>query len=81
MAGIDWEAVAKAYAHPLNMRLMVRAAFEPAERFTVAQLAAEWGEGVGSLEYAVRQLESEGLLLAEADGPTRYYRAAAKLVV
>lgn len=86
MAGIDWEAVARAEVHPLRVRVMEHAAADPGRRFSSVDLAREWpDEKLGNLSYHVRELHGDGLL-ARAGHRTvrgavqRYYRAGARLL-
>jgi DNA-binding transcriptional ArsR family regulator len=82
---IDWEAVARGALHPLRIRIIEKAAAAPNERFSPAELAAEFGEPLGNVSYHVRALVAEGLLAKAGTQPRRgaiqhFYRASQKLM-
>ena len=85
VAGIDWEAIARAALHPLRLRILDWAAADPDGRFSPSQLASEFGEPLGNVSYHVRQLHDQGLLRTAGTRPRRgavehYYRASKTLL-
>ena len=84
MSNVDWESIAKAALHPLQVRLLEHAAASD-ERFAPSELAAKWGVPLGNVSYHVRVLV--GLKLLEPAGTKtvrgalkHYYRASRGLL-
>jgi hypothetical protein len=59
---LDWERLAKASMHPLPVRILEHASGSPEERFSPAQLAADFGAPLGNVSYHVRVLHDLKLL-------------------
>jgi hypothetical protein len=74
VSNVDWESVAKATLHPLQVRIIEHATASD-ERFSPSELAAEWGVPLGNCSYHVRVLS--GLKLIEPAG-TKTVRGALK---
>jgi hypothetical protein len=60
VARLDWQALAKAAMHPMQVRILERAA--AGEKLTPVRLAEEMGEKLGNTAYHVRCLHDRGLL-------------------
>jgi DNA-binding MarR family transcriptional regulator len=80
---LDWESLAKASMHPLQVRILERAAATPEEKFSPNGLAQEFGEKLGNVSYHVRTLLAAGLLTRAGTTPRRgavehYYKIAPK---
>jgi DNA-binding MarR family transcriptional regulator len=80
---LDWEALAKASMHPLQVRILERAATAPDERFSPNGLAREFGEKLGNVSYHVRTLLAADLLTRAGTTPRRgavehHYKIATK---
>jgi predicted transcriptional regulator len=72
---VEWEQVARATLHPLQLRIIERAA--AGGRFSPKQLADEWGLPVNNLAYHVRALRDLKLLTPagtkQRRGATEHY--------
>jgi DNA-binding MarR family transcriptional regulator len=80
---LNWESLAKASMHPLQVQILERAAATPDDRFSPNQLAQELGEKLGNVSYHVRTLLARGLLKKAGTTPRRgavehHYEIASK---
>jgi DNA-binding MarR family transcriptional regulator len=78
---LNWEALAKASMHPLQVRILERAAAAPGEKFSPNGLAQEFGEKLGNVSYHVRTLLTASLIQKAGTTPRRgavehYYKIA-----
>jgi predicted transcriptional regulator len=69
--------------HPLQVRILERAAAAPDAKFSPNGLAHEFGEKLGNVSYHVRTLLSAGLIQKAGTTPRRgavehHYKIAAK---
>lgn len=83
MPDLNWEQLAKAAMHPLQVRILERAAASPDERFSPNGLAREFGEKLGNVSYHVRTLLTAGLIKRAGTTPRRgavehHHKIAAK---
>src|SRR3954454_22776663 len=84
MSNADWESIARAALHPLQVRIIERAA-DSEERFSPSGLAAEWGVPLGNVSYHVKVLAGLGLLQRAGSKTVRgavkhFYRASPGLL-
>jgi DNA-binding MarR family transcriptional regulator len=85
MAELDWQSLAKASMHPLQVRILEHAAAAPDERISPNELSQEFGEKLGNMSYHVRALVARGLLKKAGTTQRRgavehHYKVAAKAV-
>ncbi len=85
MSGVDWEKVAKAALHPLQVRILEQMADDPQGRFSPSELASEFGMPLGIVAYHVKALHGQGLLRSAGQRARpgvmqHYYRASASLL-
>ena len=85
MAGIDWEAVARAETHTLRLRIIEYAAADPERDFAAVDLANEWGFPVPNVAHHLRELHQGQFLERARDrrtggSPARCFRASGKLL-
>jgi DNA-binding MarR family transcriptional regulator len=83
VAALNWESLAKASMHPLQVHILERAAAAPDDRFSPTELAADFGEPLGNVSYHVRTLFDRGLLKKAGTTPRRgavqhHYKIATK---
>jgi predicted transcriptional regulator len=69
--------------HPLQVRVLERAAADPDGRFSPNELAKEFGEKLGNVSYHVRVLAQAGLVKKAGTTPKRgavqhHYKIAPK---
>jgi|tagenome__1003787_1003787.scaffolds.fasta_scaffold20333379_2 DNA-binding transcriptional ArsR family regulator len=81
---LDYEALAKAALHPLQVQILERAAKAPEERFSAVELADEFDVKLPNISYHVRVLGERGLLKKAGTKQRRgaiqhYYKLAANL--
>ncbi|MEA2423027.1 MAG: hypothetical protein QOF55_2126 [Thermoleophilaceae bacterium] len=85
MSAVDWERVAKAVLHPLQVRILEQAAHDPEGRFSPSELASEFGVPLSIVAYHVKALHGQGLLRsagrrARPGVMQHYYRASTALL-
>lgn len=83
MADLDWQALAKASMHPLQVQILERASSDPDTRFSPTELADEFKAPLGNVSYHVRKLSQIGLLKSAGTTPVRgalqhHYKLTAK---
>ena len=85
MNDVDWERVAKAFLHPLQVKILEQAAGDPEWRFSPSELASAYDVPLGIVAYHVKALYGQGLLRsagkrARPGVMQHYYRASAQLL-
>jgi DNA-binding MarR family transcriptional regulator len=68
---LNWEKIARGTLHPIQLRVLERAARAPDERFSPKELADHLGEGLPNVAYHVRQLAEQGWLKKAGTTPVR----------
>jgi DNA-binding GntR family transcriptional regulator len=85
VSSLNWEVLAKAAYHPLQIAILERALKAPDERFSSVELAAELDASLPNVAYHVRKLATAGFLKRAGTASRRgaiehYYKLSARAI-